>query len=157
MIVRHIPRHFVAPLSERGGCRVIPAQIVLFVAIADNHFAKWAASALPFRAYATTWINRLFDLCSHPRARNIPRHFVAPFYSVTYSLLPQERALGRSVPYVPKGEAAALTAPHSIASTRSTLSGSCFYLARLRGREGARTDILSVVVWVRGRVGEAPP
>ena len=37
MIVRHIPRHFVAPLSERGGCRVIPAQIVLFVAIADNH------------------------------------------------------------------------------------------------------------------------
>ena len=23
--------------SERGGCRVIPAQIVLFVAIADNH------------------------------------------------------------------------------------------------------------------------
>ena len=38
MIVRNIPRHFVAPLSERGGCRVIPAQIVLFVAIADNHF-----------------------------------------------------------------------------------------------------------------------
>ena len=37
MIVRNIPRHFVAPLSERGGCRVIPAQIVLFVAIADNH------------------------------------------------------------------------------------------------------------------------
>ena len=25
-------------LYRRGGCRVIPAQIVLFVAIADNHF-----------------------------------------------------------------------------------------------------------------------
>ncbi len=40
MIVRNIPRHFVAPLSERGGCRVIPAQIVLFVAIADNHISE---------------------------------------------------------------------------------------------------------------------
>ena len=63
MIVRNIPRHFVAPplpavtflsfglesklsdsqlskCSERGGCRVIPAQIVLFVAIADNHIKK---------------------------------------------------------------------------------------------------------------------
>ena len=37
--------------------------------------------------------------------RNIPRHFVAPLYSVTYSLQTQGRALGHSVSYVPKGVA----------------------------------------------------